>query len=470
MCTSHTTTGNTCGKVLKDISAFPGEKKYEEGSVIYNQAYADIKPSFIAFPETVKDVQRCLQCSAANAVPCVVKSGGHSSAGYSTIDGSGFVINLAEMSGVNVSDDNLVVQAGAIWSNVYEKIDSSLLVTGGACPSVGVAGYTLGGGYGILDRKYGLAIDNVISMVMVTVSGDRVVVASDISNPDLFWALRGGGGGNFGIVTEIAFKIHKATYSNYVLGSLSYEAGTKSQSALDVIGRISLELPREMYLDLAISSNKELHIFSIYLGSYEDAVDYLKPITDIASEVSFTNYSSYYALAHQFSGKGGYDGHISNGPEVLSGCVIDIDEKVADIMFTSNIPEDCVFAFMHLGGQINETPPTATSYYHRKGEFYTYIPCNYNGKEEEEEVLQFQYDFFNTLRQDGYCLGYYVNDIDKHLVNWQEKYYGDNYPRLLEIKNLWNPIGTGYFHFPQEIGSNYQYSDYCLLDGDQCAH
>lgn len=294
--------------------------------MIFNQAYADIKPAFIAFPECIQDVQKCLQCSNAHSVPCVVKSGGHSNSGYSTIDGSvndGFVINLAKMKGVSVKDDTVVVQAGCRFKDVYETLNGShQLVTGGLCPFVGVGGYTQGGGYSGLSRKYGLAIDNVISMTMVTALGSRVVVANATTNSDLFWALRGGGGGNFGIVTDITFKTHTSEYSNYILGSLSFEAGAKSQEALSVIGRINSQLPQELYLDISVSSNRQLHVSPIFLGSLADAKVALKPITDLATEVSYANYSSYYTLAHEFATHGGYDEGTSGNPELLKGCIL----------------------------------------------------------------------------------------------------------------------------------------------------
>lgn len=457
----HIIIGGPCGEELKDISAFPGDAQYEEGCVIYNQAYVDTKPAFVAFPETVPDVQKCLQCSSKHAVPCVVKSGGHSNSGYSTIDGSkdgGFVINLAKMNAISVENGTLIVQAGARWKNVYDKIDD-LLVTGGLCPFAGVGGFTLGGGYSGLSRKYGLAVDNVVSMTMVVVNGDRVVIANDTVNTDLFWALRGGGGGNFGIVTDFTFKTHAADYSSYVLGSLSFDAGAKSQEALSMIGRINSQLPREMYLDISISSNKKLSVFPIFLGSSADAVVHLQPILNLASRSSFSNFSSYYSLAYKLAADSGYDEVTSGKPELARGCIIEtLSEDLVEALFKFDTPKECMLLFMHLGGAISGVKPDETAYFYRSGEFDNYIACRYIGNEQKESVEKYLDHVYSTLEESGYCIGNYVNDMDRKLLNWKEKYYGANYQRLLEIKNKWNPVGSGYFHFPQEIGSNHSAS------------
>lgn len=189
-----------------------------------NIAYADLKPAFIAFPRTPQGVQRCLQCSARHFVPCVVKNGGHSRSGDSTIDDRGFVINLAKMNRVDVNGDTVVAQAGAKWSDIYNKLDANQLIVGPVCPTVGVSGYTLGGGYSLLARTYGLGSDNVVSMTMAKADGSGLVVVNATTNPDLYWALKGGGGGNFGIVTEFTLRIHPARFSNYIFGKLLFDA------------------------------------------------------------------------------------------------------------------------------------------------------------------------------------------------------------------------------------------------------
>ena len=365
------------------------------------------------------------------------------------------MISMAKMKNVDVVGDTAVVQTGAQWREVYNQMDSETLIVGGDCPTVGVGGYTLGGGFGVLSRIYGLAIDNVVSMTMVTVDGGRVVVANAFTNTDLFWALRGGGGGNFGIVTDVTFKIHKAVYSNYTYMTLTFDAGEKSRKAMATLGKIKSQFPTELYIVFEIMPAKEFNATILYCGSCMDALEYLKPVTDLANAMEVTNYNTYYEILARFSLNSPYVGYSTPGCMVKS-----MDEKnfakFTDDLFSLDIPLECEIHFYQIGGVIAEVPSDETAYYNRNAEFQLLVVCNYAEERNDNE----QNYLFSLIDQHEYCPGNYVNAMDRHLTNWQEKYYGDNYPRLLEIKNKWNPIDKGYFHFLQEIGSDYQYSDY----------
>ena len=440
-----------CAEELKDIAVFPGDEDYNASYMLFDPSYDDVQPTFVAIPETVEDVQRCLQCSAANAVPCVVKSGGHSNAGYSTIDGSihnGFVVYLAKLNRVRVSGDTVVAQAGAWWEDVYLEMNATSedhLITGGSCSSVGVGGYTLGAGRSVLSRKYGLAIDNVVSMTMVTADGERVVVADATINPDLFWALRGGGGGNFGVVTEITFKSHKVDNPWYSTIEIVFEPEV-SYEALIAIGSINPLLPRELNMHFFMTGNGILIITAVYLGSGIHALQYLEPLVDLASTYEVTEYNSYYeqVLNAYSPSMGHYE----------RGCLLsNIDEGFVSILSSLTFPSSCILVFDQLGGEIADISPEDTSFFYREAKFEGDFGCTTI----TNETLEFLDTLHASLETAGYCLGSFLNVMDRRLDHWQEKYYGDNYPRLLEIKSKWNPIDKGYFHFPQEIGSDYHY-------------
>ncbi len=455
--------GSPCGKELSDIAAFPGEKDYIEGSVVYNQAFAKDLPGFIAFPETIDEVQKCAQCSLAHSVPFTVKSGGHSNAGYSTTGANGFVISLKKMKNITLSGDTLQVQTGAVWEDVYNKVNTTqYIVTGGMCPSVGVGGFVLGGGYSILSRKYGLAIDNVISFTMVTANGSSVIVATNTKNSDLFWAVLGGGGGNYGIVVDMTFRLHN-TLSNFVFGGLKFEGGEKSQEVLALIGRLSKDLPQELYLDMIISENN-IHISPVYLGSYNDALKALDPIIHLASDVQLSNYTSYYEVLNLMAE------HLAkvSKPEILRGCLLEtINEEASKSFLNNSLPNTCVTAFMHLGGAVAVRKGNESAYYYRDAQFDFYSFCTYDNDNEKAEVTDYINSWYDALEQSGICIGNYVNDMDKYLKNWPMKYYGNNYQRLLEIKEVWNPMDSGYYHFLQEIGSSYDPDEtYYARDAD----
>ena len=261
---TDTSTG-PCGEELADISVFPGDPN---STLVNNPAFAHILPAFVALPKTIEDVQKCLACAYTNSVPFAVKCGGHSPIGKSTIDGSSngaFVIYLSKMKAVKVmGESELKVQAGARWEDVYDVIkETDYLIVGGVCPSVGVAGFTLGGGFSFISRKYGLAIDTLQSLTMVTVDGSSVVVADANTNTDLYWALRGGGGGNFGVVVDFTFKLFPATYPSYVYGSAVY---TK-ENIIPVLSTIGSEdYSHELYFDMTLTAGNELHLAYLNLG------------------------------------------------------------------------------------------------------------------------------------------------------------------------------------------------------------
>ena len=443
---------SACIPELQDISSFPGEEKYNQSQPVYNAAYNDLYPFFFAYPKSEQDVQRCLKCAYENHVAIVIRSGGHCEAGYSTIGNEGFVIHLREMNQVIIDNTSKVVHigAGARWGDVYNKTGSSYDVVGGFCPTVGVSGYTLGGGHSLLASYHGLAIDNLISATMVTANGSSVVVANLTAHPDLFWALRGGGGGNFGAVTKFSFKLHP-THPNYIYGTLKFQ-GDGIRQFLELLSTTA-QLPKEINLEFLMFPTETL-FKPLYIGNYIDAIKILKPFTQIASSVSLKNYSSYDQV---LSIIGKHIPAVSSLPEVLKACLLkEISKDVAKIFSEINLPNSCRVSFSHFGRAVNEHAPNETAFPYRNTSFDSYTQCLYSSDSEFVAVTQFQENLLNSLIQGGHCAGGYINDIDPKKKDWQRFYYGGNYERLVEIKQAWNPIGSGTLHFLQEIGSDYQ--------------
>ena len=442
-----------CGEELHNISSFPGEERYNQSLVIYNPAYSNLHPSFFAFPKSKNGVQRCLKCACENHVRVVLRSGGHSEVGYSTIGSEGFVIYLSEMNQVVIDNLSKVihVQAGARWREIYNKTGSSHLVVGGTCPSVGVSGYTLGGGYSLLSRYHGLAIDNLLSVTMVTANGSNVVVANTTVNSELFWALRGGGGGNFGAVTEFSFQLHP-THPNYVSGTMKF-IGNGTYQFLELL-KTATQLPKEVNFVFSIFPLQKVIVSPFFIGSYSDAHKALKPFIEIASSVDMKNFSSYDQVL-QYIGK---DLHaVSSRPEMMRGCMLkDFSKEVAKLFYEIDIPRSCRVEFEYFMATVSTIAPNETAFYHRNALFDCYASCLYSNTSEYDQVSKFEDNLFNSLMQGGHCAGGYINDVDPRVQDWQHFYYGENYERLVAIKQLWNPIGSGMLHFLQEIGSPYQ--------------
>jgi hypothetical protein len=200
----------------------PDQPDYESSRLIFNRAF-DRRPALIVRCASSADIARGLVFAQQHHLQVAVRGGGHNRAGLSVCDG-GVVIDLSMMNQVEVDAGRRIArtEAGALTVHVDAATQRfGLATTLAGCPTVGIAGLTLGGGEGLLMSKYGAACDNLISAQLVTVDG-RQVEASENSNPDLFWAIRGGGG-NFAVVTELAYRLHPVT--DVLAGMLAYPAG-----------------------------------------------------------------------------------------------------------------------------------------------------------------------------------------------------------------------------------------------------
>ena len=194
------------GRDLSGPLVRPGESSYTVSKRLFDPRFDSLHPAGIAYCRNPHDVATCLAFVRKFGIPVAARCGGHSYAGWSS--GSGLIIDVTRMSGVNVSGSTATVGAGTRLIDFYNGLAAhGRGVPGGSCPTVGIAGLTLGGGVGVVSRAYGLTSDNVKSLQIVTADG-QVRTCNSSQNSDLFWACRGGGGGNFGVVTSFTFGTH----------------------------------------------------------------------------------------------------------------------------------------------------------------------------------------------------------------------------------------------------------------------
>src|SRR5215216_3052741 len=201
----------------------PGERQYEIARRVWNYAI-DKRPALIIRAASTEDVVRAVRFARSEGLPVAVRGGGHSVAGFSTCD-DGIVLDLAQLNDVHVDARRAFAGGGTRWKDFDAATQQQgLATTGGLVSSTGIGGLTLGGGFGHLVRKYGLTCDNLLSAEVVTADGS-VVHASESQNPELFWALRGGGG-NFGVVTRFELDLHPV--GPVVLGGLIFYPGDRA--------------------------------------------------------------------------------------------------------------------------------------------------------------------------------------------------------------------------------------------------
>ena len=195
-----------CGNVL-----YPGDPGFENATRIDNGGSAEDRvPSVIVQASCAEDVPVAMAFAREAGIALAVKGGGHSAAGYCLVK-EGLVLDMSLMNASRINDDGpeptLTVQAGAIFETLYSRlVDTGYVFPGGGCSTVGVTGFVLGGGLSFLSRAYGLASDNLLSLRLVTANG-TALNCSDTEHAELFWALRGGGGGNFGIVLDMTLRV-----------------------------------------------------------------------------------------------------------------------------------------------------------------------------------------------------------------------------------------------------------------------
>src|SRR5215472_14215062 len=264
---------------LRGTLLTPGEAEYEAARHVWN-GMIDKHPALIARCADSADVARAVTFARERELLLAVRGGGHSFPGYSTCDG-GLVIDLSPMRAVVVQADNRTARvAGGAWGAHVDAAaqKQALATTLGQISNTGVAGLTLGGGFGWLSRRFGLACDNLIGVELVTADGKvRRVSAHD--EPDMFWAIRGGGG-NFGVATSFEYRLHPLN-PTVLAGHVDFPA-TQLKDAIEFYAELVTHAPRELSVDLSLTAQQDgtpgAQIYAVYSGEAKSATKVLEPL------------------------------------------------------------------------------------------------------------------------------------------------------------------------------------------------
>ncbi len=281
-------------KVFSGEILLPEHPDYNSIRKIFN-AMIDKRPSIITRCANAQDVVSAVSFGREQGLEISIRSGGHHVAGWSVTDG-GLMIDMRRMNKVEVDPSSRTAQAGggAIWAKVDRACQPyDLVTTGGAVSTLGVAGFTLGGGKGWLQGKYGYACDNLISVELVTAEG-KIVTASEDEHPELFWALHGGGG-NFGVVTSFSFRLHplkKATLVNLIYSPETgpalirryrdvIEAGARRELNMYIV---YLTGPQEDYVPESLVNQLCVNMGAFYPGPESEALEAIAPLLELGPE------------------------------------------------------------------------------------------------------------------------------------------------------------------------------------------
>ncbi|MET8853001.1 FAD-binding oxidoreductase [Amycolatopsis sp. NPDC004625] len=421
----------------------PGAERYATVKRGFNQLFDGNNPVAVATASTVEDVQACLR-AAAGRVTIAARSGGHSYAGYSVPEG-GLVVDVAGLNKIDVQGGKAVIGAGAKLGDVYTALaKAGRALPAGSCPTVGIAGLTLGGGIGVLARKYGLTCDHLSSAQVVAADG-RVLTASADSEPDLFWALRGGGGGNFGIVTEFTFDTDPAP--DLTVFSLRFPPG----SAAGVLGAWQqwiAAMPPELWANLVLSGGSpvQCRVGGCYVGGAAGLNTLLNNLTTNAGARPTQRVvkSLDYLGAMKY-----FEGSSNRQSFVASSRIITAPVDAAQIVAVADGRTGMDLLVDGLGGAVAGPAKDATAFWHRDAlaSVQVYAPATAKTR---TKVAQSVGEVVAGLATAG-AGGGYVNYIDPALPDWKAAYYGDNAKRLVDVSKKYDPQNV--FRFGQGVVS-----------------
>lgn len=433
------------------------DQGYDEARRIWNGVF-DKNPALIARCTDASDVAQALKFARAHSLLTAVKGGGHSISGQSTCEG-GLLIDLSLMKKIQVDARarKAQAQAGVLLAELdLENEKAGLATTMGTASDTGIAGLTLGGGQGRLMRKLGLTCDNLLGVDIVIADG-TVLHASEQENPDLFWGVRGGGG-NFGVVTNFEYRLHPLDHPVLAGGRLYpfSQARTVFAAMLD----LAANAPDELNVSAGCVSmapggpvpiGKYVALEAVYCGQPADGEKVLepwkklgKPALDTISAKSYVNAQKGPAGASPPPLPPGL------GVYIKSGFLNSVPDKlVAEIIHAfENGPEWLGgIGFGALGGAITRVKPTATAYWNRDSQFDLIMDGEWSDHSQDQHNTAVLRDLWKHF--EPFTKGYYVNTEPSADEQRLRATYGDNYPRLVQLKNKYDP--TNLLHLNANI-------------------
>ncbi len=463
--------GGLAGEVV-----LPENSRYETARRLYNPRYDAIRPAAIAFCENPFDVRECLAFARRSGVSVRARGGGHSYAGWST--GPGLVVDVSRMNQVtvNTAAKTASVGAGAVLIDVYDQLaKNGVTVPAGLCPTVGIAGSTLGGGIGVVSRAYGLTCDNVVAVNMVTADG-KIRTANANSDPDLYWACRGGGGGNFGVATSFIFRTHPAEDITHVTLEWPWPEAARVLRSWQNWGPTAPDHVWSHYRFHTDPTGKTpgVNVLIVSLGSQRDLEPLLDKLIGATGSESSRRIETQSHLRAMLALAGCTSWRVDE-------CRLPSDAPRGNLQrdafaaksdfFSQPLSSNASAAVIHyaeqghatrglvhgsitfdaFGGAIGRVASHDTAFVHRgalfNAQYLAYWKDGGSG-EAGENSLAWLRSFHRAMRPHANG-GAYVNYIDPELVDWQQAYYGSNYKRLQRVKARYDPDWL--FKLPQGI-------------------
>jgi FAD/FMN-containing dehydrogenase len=447
----------------------PGSPDYESVRKPFAARFHDVYPQAVVQCETPSDVAETLSLAVRVGLRTATRSGGHCFAGHSSSDG--VIIDVTPMNAVSVAGDVATIGAGARLGDVYHSLsEHDVAIPAGSCPSVGLAGLTLGGGLGILGRKYGVTSDHLLGAQVVLADG-RIVDCDQIHDGELFWALRGAGAGNFGVVTSLVFRTVPASSATnfHLTWAFSHAA-----SVIEAWQRWGPTAPDELYASLLLKTDGKLErppvvdLFGSMLGSDHDTAELLGELvvsTGADPTSVFCRHMSFHETTRFWEAPGAGDGAGKGEQQQAESLFLKSEffrrplppEAVAALLanlMEARLPgQSRELDFTPWGGAYNRMREDATAFVHRRELFslkHTAIVDCDSSTAAKDAAPRWLMQSWQTARPWG-SGRVFPNFPDPDLGDWAHAYYGTNYERLLRIKGTYDPDNV--FRFQQSLSS-----------------
>lgn len=422
-----------------------GAEKYDELRLGHNKRFNKF-PAAIAFCHTADGVQEAVATARKNKLPVAIKSGGHSLEGFSGNDG-GIVINLSEFTKIEQEEDSALLGPACKLTDLYATlIPKGKIIPGGSCGGVAIGGLTLGGGYGMFARKFGLTCDSLLEVEMVNGKGEKINSKDD---PELLWACKGGGSGNFGVITQMKFKLHEAPSTLTSHRFRKFNTSPEEAGALtEKWFAATQDLPQSCFSVIVING-KTVFILLTNFGEEDEKVKgVIDTFSSMTEKVSLGTakrtemaVQSFYGVQKPVFAKNSSVGLYKDFAEIKDF----ITEVLAKIAATPGM----LLSIGTLGGKISDPELEKESSFAHRGSPYLSELQTYWSKEKDGERMITAYkearDIFLTNGVDKQ----YINYPDLGFPDWEKAYYGTNYQRLQKVKEKYDPENV--FRYEQSI-------------------
>lgn len=421
------------------------DEKYDQYRRSFNKRIEKF-PKVIAVCKSENAIKKAIALANEKKLKVAIRSGGHSFEGFSNVE-NGLLIHLGLMNKITWLKENRVkLQPACLLQEIYaDFLPKKRIIPAGSCGTVAVGGLTLGGGYGFFSRKYGLTCDNLLRVKMIDYKGNTIDSDTD---PDLLWACKGGGNGNFGVVTELHFKTYAApqSFSGYRL-KFNNLTSDKFVKLIRLWFQSTKDLPKEAFSAFVLNG-KFLTIlftnFAVNQTDFEKSFSSLLPFVSDYKPMKNRNLAAalknYYGVKEPI--------YFKNASAGLYKGIDDIENGLNDLFAKVTSSKGMIYQINTLGGKINEIKSSDSAYPHRDVNYLSELQAYWDLPSQEEKLTKSFEDVQRLLRNLG-SVKQYRNYPDINFPDANNAYFGNNLVRLQQLKKKYDP--NNLFDYPQVI-------------------